>query len=95
MSQRGREGPSHIPSQRHSVETVEELATSCRSHPDVWHDFGITPMPPRRLATWSAAWREGGAGQASEVWFCRRLGAAGPFPLGEGVHNGFKGGGAK
>ena len=45
----------------------------------------LPTMPPRRLETWNFAWREGGAeeaGQASEVWFSGRLGAAVPFPLG-------------
>lgn len=45
----------------------------------------LPTMPPRRLETWNSAWREGGAedaGQASEVWFFRRLGAAASFPLG-------------
>lgn len=42
MSRHGEEGHFHILSQQHSVETLEELATSCCSHPDVWHDVGIT-----------------------------------------------------
>lgn len=47
--------------------------------------LALPTMPPRRLETWNFAWREGGAedaGQASEVWFFRRLGAAAPSALG-------------
>lgn len=53
----------------------------------------LPTMPPRRLETWNFAWRVGGteeAGQASEVWFLGRLGAAVPFPLGQ-THGWFRG----
>ena len=91
MSRHGGEGHFHILSQRHGVETLEHRAVLIQMFGMI---SALPTMPPRRLATWNAAWREGGmedAGQASEVWFFRKLGVAAPFPRGEGVQNGFEG----
>lgn len=35
-------GHFSVPSRWQSLETWEELATVCSSHPDVWQDVGIT-----------------------------------------------------